>query len=63
MVHVTGSKPHDALPAGQLGVENRQRQHGDEDHEHRSEQKIDRFGGKAGRGAGLRVWHSISLQK
>ena len=46
-----------------LGMQNRQRQHGDEDDEHRREQKIDRFGGKAGRGTLLRVWHSISLQK
>lgn len=46
-----------------LGMENRQRQHGDEDEHDGPEQKIDGFGGKAGRGARLRVWHSISLQK
>ena len=44
-------------------MENRQRQHGDEDEHDAPEQKIDGFGGKAGRGARLRVWHSISLQK
>ena len=50
-------------PDDRLGMENRQRQHGDEDQGDGREQKINRFGGEAGRGALLRVCHSISLQK
>jgi hypothetical protein len=46
-----------------LRVQNRQRQHGDEDDEHRGEDKIDGFGGETGRGSLLRVWHSISFRK